>query len=79
MKWNDLKRGYENRLSGFAKLPPHELLGVDAAASKTEIKAAYIKLVKAYHPDTADPFMARHNSEMIKLINAAYDKLKGGT
>jgi curved DNA-binding protein CbpA len=78
MKWHELKNSYTNRVSQMAKLPPHELLGVPVDASKEEVKAAYLELVKAYHPDKADPFMARHNGEMIKLIIAAYDKLKVG-
>ena len=76
MKWNDLKRGYVGHISKAAKLAPHELLGVDPKASRAEIKAAYVRLVKAYHPDRADPFLAKHNQEMIKLINAAYEKLE---
>jgi curved DNA-binding protein CbpA len=78
MKWTDLKGGYVDRVAAVANLPPHELLGVPAGAAPDQIKAAYLRLVKTYHPDKADPFMARHNSEMIKLINAAYDKLKDG-
>lgn len=78
MKWNDLKRGYADQIAQMARLSPRELLGIDAAASKDDIKAAYLRLVKAYHPDKADPFMARHNLEMTKLINAAYEKLKDG-
>ena len=76
MKWNDLKRGYLGRISEAAKLMPHELLGVDPKASRAEIKTAYVRLVKAYHPDRADPFLAKHNQEMIKLINLAYEKLE---
>ena len=75
MRWNDLKRGYADRIAAMAKLPPHELLRVDVEASRAEIKTAYLRLVKAYHPDRSDPFMARHHQDMIKLINAAYEKL----
>lgn len=75
MRWNDLKRGYADRIAEMEKLPPHVLLGVDAQASREEIKAAYVRLVKTYHPDRSDPFMVRHNQEVIKLINAAYQKL----
>ena len=75
MKWNDLRRGYLDKIAEAAKLPPHDLLGVTPQSSKEEVKAAYHRLVKAYHPDRADAFMFRHNQEMIKLINAAYEKL----
>ena len=60
----------------MASLSPHELLGVSEQASQQDIKAAYLRLVKAYHPDHSDPFMTCHNQEMLKLINAAYDKLR---
>ena len=75
MSWNDLKRGYSDRISQMAKLQPRDLLGVNAEATTDEIKAAYLHLVKTYHPDRSDPFMFRHNQEMIKLINSAYEKL----
>jgi hypothetical protein len=34
---------------------PHEILGVPATASDTEITAAYRRLVRAYHPDGPRP------------------------
>ena len=78
MRWKDLKKGYADRVAALASMTPRELLGVAPDATAGEIKAAYIKLVKTYHPDASDPFLARHNEEVIKLINAAYEKLKGG-
>jgi curved DNA-binding protein CbpA len=79
VKWNDLKRGYADRISALSRLSPYELLGVQPGSSRNEIKSAYLRLVKVYHPDHADPFMARHNQEMTKLLNIAYDKLRGAT
>ena len=78
MKWKNLQQGYSSRIEQMARLSPRELLGIDTTASKDDIKAAYLRLVKAYHPDKADPFMEMHNLEMTKLINAAYEKLKDG-
>lgn len=78
MRWKEMKKGYSDRVAELAAMAPHELLGVAPKAGPDEVKSAYIKLVKAYHPDTSDPFMARHNEEVIKLINAAYEKLRGG-
>jgi DnaJ-class molecular chaperone len=76
MRWNDLKRGYVDRVGAMAKLSPYELLGVDLGCSQQEVKAAYLRLVKAYHPDHADPFMVQHNQEVTKLLNVAYESLK---
>jgi len=76
MRWKELRNGYKDRVAELAALPPHELLGVTSGATAEELKSAYIRMVKTYHPDRSDPFMARHNEEVIKLINAAYEKLK---
>ena len=51
MRWNDLKRSHASRIAEMEKLSPHDLLGVDLQASDEEVKAAYLRLVKAYHPD----------------------------
>jgi len=77
MKWRNLTGGYFNRISDMAKMSPHEILGLEPGCSQQEIKAAYLRMVKAYHPDKSHPFMARHNQEVIKLVNAAYEALKG--
>ncbi len=52
----------------------YEILGVSETASNREIKSAYKKLVKKYHPDVfkGDKSVAE---EKIKEINEAYDTL----
>jgi len=75
MKWNDLSRTYSARLKQVEALSPHEVLGVEFDATLADIRAAYLGLVKTYHPDRSDPFLARHNEEMLKVINSAYRKL----
>ena len=75
MKWQELKVGHSSLLDGLARQKPHELLRVSPTATKTEIKAAYIKLVKSYHPDRSDTFMADQNQEIMKLLNAAYKSM----
>ena len=56
---------------------PYEVLGVPRGASDEEIKAAYRRLAKQYHPDyhPDDPRAAEKMNE----INAAYDAIKNGT
>ena len=62
---------------------PYQVLGVSPNASDEEIKDAYRKLVKKYHPDKfADSDLAELANEKMKDVNAAYDeiqKLRHGT
>jgi curved DNA-binding protein CbpA len=45
----------------MAKRDPREVLGVDAGASATQIKAAWRRLARAHHPDLTgdDPAASR--------------------
>ena len=53
---------------------PYEVLGVPHGASEEEIKNAYRRLAKRYHPDLnpGDPTAAQKMNE----VNAAYDQIK---
>jgi len=57
---------------------PYEVLGVPKNATQSEIKAAYKKLAKQYHPDRyiGNP-LADLASEKFKEINEAYETLSG--
>jgi DnaJ-class molecular chaperone with C-terminal Zn finger domain len=60
---------------------PYEVLGVKHGASDAEIKDAYRKLVKKYHPDKyqGNP-LADLAEEKLQEVNEAYDILtKGGS
>lgn len=48
---------------------PYQILGIDRTASAAEIKSAYRKLAKKYHPDLGG------NPEKFKEINEAHDIL----
>lgn len=74
--WRDLGKGYVDRIESMRAMKPRELLGISQDATASDIKSAYVRLIKAYHPDRADPFMVRYNEEVSKLINAAYEQLK---
>lgn len=52
----------------------YEILGVSKDASKDEIRKAYLKLARQYHPDKTGGDKAAENK--LKEINNAYDTLK---
>ena len=75
MQWRDLKHSYESRLTALAKQSPYELLDVSSSASPAEVRKAYLRKVKAYHPDSVDPFIRSYGEEVVKLLNRAYERL----
>lgn len=75
MKWKDRSTILSDELSRLSSMKDHELLSVPTNASFFEVKSAYRKMVKTYHPDKADPFMKKHNEQVVKLINLAYERL----
>src|SRR5215203_2842504 len=50
---------------------PYDVLGVSSDATATQIKAAYRKLVKQYHPDATKVA----DSTMVAMVNEAYELL----
>lgn len=55
---------------------PYKVLGVSENATQEEIRAAYLELVKKYHPDKyIDNPLKELASEKLKEINQAYELL----
>jgi tetratricopeptide (TPR) repeat protein len=55
----------------------YEILGLEPGASQAQVKQAYRKLVKIWHPDRfSNQKQKQEAEEKIKKINAAYNKLK---
>ncbi len=60
---------------------PHEVLGVSTDATPEQIRAAYQKQIRQYHPDrVADmgPELRDLAEQHTKELNAAYDALQRG-
>lgn len=55
---------------------PYEVLGIKPGASEAEVKAAYKKLVKKYHPDKyQNNPLADLAQEKLQEVNEAYDQI----
>lgn len=58
---------------------PYEILGIKPDATDAEIKSAYRKLIKQYHPDQyGDNPLRELAAEKMREINGAYDQLTKG-
>lgn len=59
---------------------PYEVLEIKEGASEAEIKAAYKRLVKKYHPDVhQNNPLSDLAEEKLRQVNEAYDMLMNGT
>jgi DnaJ-class molecular chaperone len=76
MQWRDIDLSYKNLLAKIKQQNPYERLGVTRGASLAEVKQAYRKKMRAYHPDRTDVFMQAHCLEIAKLFNEAMEQIK---
>lgn len=63
----------------MAQIPninPYEILGVKHDASEQEIKQAYLKLARRFHPDKAAMDKKQKYQEFFKLVSQAYNLVK---
>lgn len=58
-------------------MSPYQVLGVSECASKEEVKVAYRRLMKQYHPDL-HPDKREVYEEKTKKLNTAYDAIMSG-
>ena len=66
------RAGFEGAPGGSTLDESRALLGVTAAANRSDLKAAYYARAKQHHPDSA---RATSSSESFARLKAAYDEL----
>lgn len=76
MKWQNIDTNYQNQLEKLRSQNPYERLGIEYGATMDEVKKAYRKKIRLYHPDKTDAFMSEHGEELSKLLNQAVDQIK---
>lgn len=76
MKWNNINTSYQNQVEMLRAQNPYERLGIDYGATMDDVKKAYKKKIRLYHPDRTDIFMSEHGQELSKLLNQAVEQIK---
>jgi curved DNA-binding protein CbpA len=76
MKWNNISMNYQNQVEKLRSQNPYERLGITYGATMDEVKKAYRRKIRLYHPDKTDNFMSEHGQELSKLLNQAVDQIK---
>jgi len=82
---NRRKKGTHGKPAAAAsqEIPhPYRILGVSIGADQTEIRAAFKRLVRTYHPDkqsTRDPKTIEAANKRLQELLDAYDELSGNS
>lgn len=76
MKWKNIDSNYQSQLEKMRSQSPYERLGIEYGATIDEVKGAYRKNIRLYHPDRTDNFMSEHGQEFTKLLNEALEQIK---
>ena len=77
LKWKELNR-YTDFIEELRQKGPYEILEIKNTATPEEIRQAYLKKVKIYHPDNSDEFIKINNENILKIINGAYETITSG-
>lgn len=76
MKWINLEiKKYESQINKMRNMSPYELFEITENSEITEIKAAYRRKMKIYHPDKNTAFSKEYGENVSKILNNAYSKL----
>lgn len=76
MKWKNIDANYLSQIEKLRLQNPYERLGIQFGATMGEVKNAYRKKIRLYHPDRTDNFMSGHGEELSKLLNQAVEQIK---
>lgn len=76
MKWKNIDTNYKNQIDNLKNQNPYERLGIDYGATMDDVKKAYKRKIRLYHPDRTDDFMSEHGQEFSKLLNQAVEQIK---
>ncbi len=78
MHWRPITGSNSTRpsmLDAYKNKTPYELLNVNEDTPTGEIREAYRKLMKVYHPDKSHAFLKETNEEIAKLLNLAFERI----
>ncbi|MCY4178438.1 MAG: J domain-containing protein [Endozoicomonadaceae bacterium] len=76
MKWKNIETGYKNQLEKIKAQNPYERLDIEYGATMDEVKKAYRKKMRLYHPDKTHCFLSKHGEAVSKLFNQAIEQIK---